>query len=470
MQKLKKGLGAIDIFCLAAGAMISSGLFVLPGLVFAYSGPSVILIYILASLLALPAGLSQSELASAMPRAGGSYFFIARSLGSASGLFCGLADWFSVSLKAAFALVGMAAFIELFLGYVLNISTGEGEFLMRIIACAGCIVFALLNLSGTKHASRFQIALVVVLLAILVIFVVIGARSINVQRFSPFFKPDMSLLELFSVTGMVFVSYGGFTKVAAVSEEIHNPGRNIPLGMLTAWLIVSFLYFAVTAVTVGVMDAEKLSGSLTPISSAAVRFMGGWGKVLLAAAAMTAFITTANAGIMSASRSLLAMGRDKLLPPFFSAISRRNAVPVNSIIFTAVFMMATISIAGPQTSGQNCIDADDYTICTGEPERYRNEDEQASVIPAGVQVFRLSVCAGFRDSCLYRPHTLDGGCAAYDLGRVPDRLRGVVFHLCIKSGLSAERRDAHRREDHKQTAQAPEHRPRRRAAGNTSRA
>jgi basic amino acid/polyamine antiporter, APA family len=90
------------------------------------------------------------------------------------------------------------------------------------------------------------------------------------------------------------------------------------------------------------MDAEKLSGSLTPISSAAVRFMGGWGKVLLAAAAMTAFITTANAGIMSASRSLLAMGRDKLLPPFFSAISRRNAVPVNSIIFTAVFMTATI--------------------------------------------------------------------------------------------------------------------------------
>jgi basic amino acid/polyamine antiporter, APA family len=342
MKQLKKGFGAIDIFSLAAGALISSGLFVLPGLVFELAGPSVILIYLLGSVLVLPAILSKAELATAMPKAGGAYFFVARSLGSASGLFSGLADWFSISLKSCFALVGMAAFIEIFLGYTLDIETGQGQTLLRFIASAGCVFFAVLNISGAKHASRLQVWLVVVLLTILTAFVIFGIPSVKVVRFTPFIKEGLSSVELISIVGMVFVSYGGFSKVAAVSEEIQNPGRNIPLGMLSAWLVVSLIYFSVVAVTVGVMEPEKLAGSLTPISSAAETFTGQVGRVLLAVAAMTAFITTANAGILASSRSLLAMSRDNMLPKFFSDISEKRAVPVKSIIFTMCFMIATI--------------------------------------------------------------------------------------------------------------------------------
>ena len=81
-RKLKRELGLLDIFCIASGAMISSGLFVLPGLAYAKSGPAMILSYGFASVLIIPALFSLAELSSAMPKAGGLHFFIDRSMGA----------------------------------------------------------------------------------------------------------------------------------------------------------------------------------------------------------------------------------------------------------------------------------------------------------------------------------------------------------------------------------------------------
>ena len=107
---LRKDLGTKEVFAIAAGAMISSGLFVLPAVAFAKSGPAVVVAYILAALAVIPAMFCKAELATAMPRSGGDYFFVARSFGGLFGLFTGFAGWFSLSLKSSFALVGMAAF------------------------------------------------------------------------------------------------------------------------------------------------------------------------------------------------------------------------------------------------------------------------------------------------------------------------------------------------------------------------
>ena len=76
MAKLQKQLGLLDVFSVAAGAMISSGLFVLPAIAFAKAGPAIILSYLFASILVLPTVLSKAELSTAMPRAGGTYFFV----------------------------------------------------------------------------------------------------------------------------------------------------------------------------------------------------------------------------------------------------------------------------------------------------------------------------------------------------------------------------------------------------------
>ena len=103
-MSLARKLGFWDVFCIAAGAMISSGLFVLPGLAFQACGPGVVVAYAIAGLMMIPALLSQCELATAMPRAGGAYFFIERSMGTLPGMFAGLANWFGLALKSAFAM------------------------------------------------------------------------------------------------------------------------------------------------------------------------------------------------------------------------------------------------------------------------------------------------------------------------------------------------------------------------------
>ncbi|MHC4623325.1 MAG: amino acid permease, partial [Planctomycetota bacterium] len=112
MVRLKKQLGLTDVFAVAAGAMISSGLFVLPYIAYQNAGPAVILSYLFASILIVPSTLSKAELATAMPKAGGTYFFVERSLGSFCGLFTGFANWFGLALKSAFAVVGMAVFVQ----------------------------------------------------------------------------------------------------------------------------------------------------------------------------------------------------------------------------------------------------------------------------------------------------------------------------------------------------------------------
>jgi amino acid transporter/mannitol/fructose-specific phosphotransferase system IIA component (Ntr-type) len=330
---LKRELGLLDVFCISSGAMISSGLFVLPGLAFTKAGPALILSYFLAALLVVPAMLAKAELSTAMPKAGGTYFFIERSLGGAFGTFGGMASWFSLSLKSAFALVGMAAFVEL-------IHPSLTPTQMKVIAVGFCLFFTVLNILSVKATGRLQIVLVFGLFAALIFYVLGGVGSVHVVRYSPF--SPFGLGSVFATAGLVFVSFGGLTKIASVAEEVKNPGRNIPLGMFAAFILVSLAYIAVVFVTVGLLDRERLAGSLTPISLGAGVIMGTFGVVVMAVAALLAFVSTANAGILSASRSPMAMSRDQLLPGSLQKINSRFGTPHISILLTGAFMVSMI--------------------------------------------------------------------------------------------------------------------------------
>ena len=113
-QTLHRSLGLYAVLTISVGAMIGSGIFVLPGLAFKIAGPSVILAFFLAGLVVLPAALSQSEMATAMPEAGGTYLYIDRAMGPLMGTIAGFGVWFSLVFKAAFALVGLSAYLEFF--------------------------------------------------------------------------------------------------------------------------------------------------------------------------------------------------------------------------------------------------------------------------------------------------------------------------------------------------------------------
>ena len=331
---LKRELGLLGVFSIAAGAMISSGLFVLPGIAFARIGPSMVLAYLLAGLLNLPAMFAQAELSTAMPRSGGSYFVVERSLGAYAGTLAGLISWLCISLKAAFACIGIGA-----LGVLLI--PGESSIAIKATAIGACLLFAAVNILSVRGTGRLQGLLVAGLIGVLAWYVLRGSSSMTPERFSPFFTSDWRAF--FAVTGMVFISYGGLTKVVDVSEEVKNPGRNLPLGMFLAFAVVNILYVAVVLVTTGMLDGSVLAGSLAPIAEGAKASLGAVGGVLIGIAAFLAYATTGNAGILAASRSPLAMSRDGLAPAFLSKTSRRLGTPHVAILFTTLFMIVVIA-------------------------------------------------------------------------------------------------------------------------------
>jgi len=338
LEQLRKQLGALDVFAIAAGAMISSGLFILPAIAYAKAGPAVIVSYLIASLIIAPSVLSKAELATAMPRAGGTYFYVERSLGPVLGLFSGLANWFSLALKSAFAVVGVAILAELALQEISGVQLTRTH--LKTIGVVCCVVFTILNLVSVRQASRVQTILVAALLAILVVFLLEDAELVSLSRYEGFMQKGWPAV--FATAGLAFVSYGGLTKVCSIAEEVRQPGRNLPLGMTLAWFVVTLLYLAVVAVTVGVVDGAELAASLMPISTAAGKSMGTFGYLLLAAAAMAAFVTTANGGVLAASRSPLAMSRDQLLPAFLARVNRRFGTPHSGVLLTGLFMVAAI--------------------------------------------------------------------------------------------------------------------------------
>lgn len=321
LNKLDKQLGAFDVFSIATGAMFSSGFFLLPGLAAAQTGPSVILAYFAAGILILPAMFSVAELSTAMPRAGGAYYFIDRSLGPLFGTVGGIGSWLALIFKSAFALIGMGAYIGIFI-----------DLPITPVAIVLTLVFGFTNIVGAKESSWLQNVLVSVLISILLFYVFQGSFAVlNLDffeiirsEFSPFFQ--FGAQGFFATIGFVFVSYAGLTKVASVSEEVRDPDRNIPLGMMLSLATATFIYVVGVFIMVMLLDPEALHSDLTPVATAGEVFMnwlpGEVGLILIVIAAIAAFASTANAGIMSAARYPLAMARDQLIPKYFSELGR----------------------------------------------------------------------------------------------------------------------------------------------------
>jgi amino acid transporter len=150
-------------------------------------------------------------------------------------------------------------------------------------------------------------------------------------------------LSVITTSGLIFVSFGGLTKVCSVAEECKKPGRTIPLGIFLSWGLISLIYLLVIFVTVGLVSPNELGNTYTPISLGAdsIHILGSIGGGIMAIAAILAFISTANAGILASSRNPMAMGKDQLLPKAFAFVSKRGT-PTYSIIFTTAFMIFVI--------------------------------------------------------------------------------------------------------------------------------
>ena len=339
---LKRDLGLAETTAIAVGAMVGSGIFILPGIAYVYAGSAAVLAFLIAAILVLPAALSAAEMATAMPEDGGPYLFVERGMGPLLGTIAGVGTWIMLSLKSALALVGGVP-------YLVYVEPSLAE-LITYLAVGLALFFTVVNLVSAEGSGKLQFGIVAVLFGALAWLIVSGVPEIQPAGTAGAFDPGTE--GLLAATAVVFISYAGVTKVPAVAEEVKNPGRNLPLAMVGALAIVAGLYAAVVYITVGVLDIPaaieagqlQSDGEGAIIALVADEVLGGIGVIAIVIAAIMALASTANAGILAASRFPLAMARDGVFPSSLEEVSDRFGTPANAVALTGLVLMFLVAV------------------------------------------------------------------------------------------------------------------------------
>ncbi len=332
LKKLERSLNLTSVIAISIGGMLGSGIFVLPGIAAAKTGSSIWLAYLIAAVCILPAALSKSELATAMPSSGGTYLYIERAFGPIFGTIAGLGLWLSLLLKSAFALVGFGAYLAV----LANASNGFTKY----VAIFFLAIILMLNIFGVKKVGKVQIVIVAISLLTLSGVLIFGLPRVDKELLDPFLTDGS--LGLFSTVAFVYISYAGVTKVAAIAGEIKNPSKNLPLAMILSLIIMALIYVFIAFTLVGNLPMEQLSTDLRPIYSVANKLGGPVIGTLTAVVGVITLISMANSGVLAASRFPFAMAMDKLLPDFMGKIHPRFLTPVSSIVLTCLTMALVI--------------------------------------------------------------------------------------------------------------------------------
>ena len=309
---------------MSIGGMLS-GIFVLPGLAVGITGSSVWLAFLVAALCILPAVLSKSELATSMPKSGGTYVYIERAFGPLFGTISGLGLWLSLLLKSAFSLVGLSAYL-----YVL---IEVDSSLTKSIALFSLLLILLLNIFGVKKVEKTQLLIVSISVLSLVGLIFFGFGSFDSALTEPVFSKESS--GFISAVAFLYISYAGVTKVAAVAGEIKNPEVNLPKTMLISLFLITVVYVLVAIVLVGNVEASLLVNDIKPIYTLSQTLGGDAFGYAAGIVGVLTLLSMANSGILASSRFPFAMARDKMLPDFLGSVSAKFMTPVYSIIVTA---------------------------------------------------------------------------------------------------------------------------------------
>lgn len=370
---LKRDLGIGATTAIAVGAMVGSGIFILPGIAYMDVGanPAAVWAFLFAGFLVLPAAISAAEMATAMPEDGGPYLFVERGMGPLLGTIAGVGTWLMLSLKSALALVGGVPYLALLSG----VFTGEiGIFgiyeldVVVLVALGLALLFITINLISAEGAGSLQFVIVAVLVLVMAVFVVAGIPDVDILGTAG----EGATLDpvtggIVTATAGIFVAFAGVTKVAAVAEEVKDPGRVIPAAMIGSVFIVTTMYVLTVYVAYGVLDVETLTqqpmevlgseysypggdgalsadgeGAIIALAAQEISWLGSIGVYAVIAAALLALASTANAGLLAASRFPLAMARDGVFPKSLEHVSERFNTPTRAVALTGLVIMVMV--------------------------------------------------------------------------------------------------------------------------------
>ena len=355
-EELAKDLGLVSAMTIGIGTMIGAGIFVLPGVAVnadGGAGPIVVVSFVVGGLIAMVNALSVSELGTAMPKAGGGYYYINKSLGPMFGSIAGMGDWMGLAFASAFYCIGFGQYLAVFVG----LPTVPGLNAIQVGGLVAGAIFIGVNYVGAKETGGIQTVIVTLLLSILTVFAVAG-----------FFSFDYATLAgnegglapggygaILPGTALVFVSFLGYAKIATVAEELKNPGRNLPIAIIGSVAIVTVIYAILVTTMLGVVPWPELSQDAPVAQAARLAFPESIGPVSGVAAGAAAVMTvgallatasSANASILASARINFAMGRDKIVTNWLNEIHPNYATPYRSILVTGGLIVVFIALLG----------------------------------------------------------------------------------------------------------------------------
>jgi amino acid transporter/nucleotide-binding universal stress UspA family protein len=348
MNELAKDLGLLEALTIGVGTMIGAGIFVLPGPATEVAGPIVALSFVIGGVISIFTAMSASELGTAMPKAGGSYYYVNHALGPLFGSVAGLGNWMGLAFASAFYAIGFGSYVGGFLPDLSFQLAGLALSQNQTYALLAGALFIAVNYIGAKETGRLQNAIVLTLIGILAVFIAACVWNADPATLTPLAPKGWGAV--MPATALVFVSFLGFAKITTVGEEIKNPGRNLPLAIIGSVIIVTVIYAVIMLLINAVLPWQQIGGAgdIAVVNVARV-VLGGVGVVALTGGGLLATASSANASILASSRINFAMGRDKLVSDWLNAIHDRFATPHRSIALTGGLILLFIVIGDVKT-------------------------------------------------------------------------------------------------------------------------
>lgn len=340
--KLRACLTATDLTFLGVGAIIGAGIFVLTGFAAAtQAGPAIVFSYIIAGLACAFAALSYAELASTVGGCGSAYGYAYASMGELAAWIIGWDLILEYAVSVSAVAVGWS-------GYAQNMLTGlgivvpdqllkspfDGGFL-NLPALLIVLFISALLIIGVKSTARFNKIMVIIKLSVIAIFIFIALKNVNPVHWHPFMP--FGFQGVMSGAALVFFAYIGFDAVSTTAEEVIDPKRDMPIGIIASLSICTLLYIAVSGLLTGIVPYPTLNVS-SPISQALLSIGYRSAASLVAVGAIAGLTTVILVMYYGLTRVFLAMSRDGLLPKIFSQVNPKTQTPIRIIVWSGILM------------------------------------------------------------------------------------------------------------------------------------
>jgi basic amino acid/polyamine antiporter, APA family len=342
--ELSRSIGLFTLTMFGVGATIGTGIFVVLTEAVPEAGPGVIVSFVLAGITAALTAVCYAELASTIPVSGSSYSYTYATMGEivAFGVAACLLLEYGVSAAAVSVGWGQylnALFFNLF-GFTLPdaivAAPGEGGFfnLPAIVLVTLC---CMLLVRGARESATANAVMVLIKLAVLILFVIVGFTAFSSENFAPF--APFGVAGIGVAASSIFFTFIGLDAVSTAGEEVHNPRRNLPLAIIFATIIVTTVYVLVALAGVGAQPYGQFAGQEAGLAVIMRNITGsGWPAAVLAAGATISIFSVTLVVLYGQTRILFAMGRDGMLPEVFHRVDPRTLVPVRNTVIVGLFV------------------------------------------------------------------------------------------------------------------------------------